>query len=164
MPEVLILMGSDSDIPTVQSAVDVLRRFGVAYEAHVSSAHRSPEKTCALVTGAAARGVKLILCAAGKSAHLAGVAAAHTALPVLGIPMQTSFAGGLDSLLSTVQMPSGTPVATFGTGTAGAANAALFAVQVLALNDGRLAAQFAEYKAQLAADVEKADQDKAAKL
>ena len=164
MPEILILMGSDSDIPTVQKAIDIFKKFGIAYEAHVSSAHRSPVKTHTLVTEAKGRGVKIILCAAGKAAHLAGVTAAHTTLPVLGLPMQTSFAGGLDSLLSTVQMPSGTPVATFGTGTAGAGNAALFAVQILALNNEELAARFLAYKEQLAADVEKADRDKAGNL
>lgn len=164
MPQILILMGSDSDIPTVQKSVDIFRQFGIEYEAHVSSAHRSPEKTHALVTGAEGRGVKLILCAAGKAAHLAGVTAAHTTLPVLGLPMQTSFGGGLDSLLSTVQMPSGTPVATFGTGTAGASNAALFAVQVLALEDRELAGKFADYKKKLADDVEKADREKAGNL
>ena len=164
MPKVLILMGSDSDIPTVNSAITMLKMFDIQYEAHISSAHRSPEKTAALVTSAKERGIKLILCAAGKAAHLAGVAASHTTLPVLGLPMQTSFAGGLDSLLSTVQMPSGTPVATFGTGRSGAANAGLFAVQVLALSDSVLAEKFAQYKQELAEEVEEKDRTKAAAL
>ena len=164
MPKVLILMGSDSDIPTVNSAIEMLKKFEIKYEAHISSAHRSPEKTTELVSGAKDRDFKLILCAAGKAAHLAGVAASHTPLPVLGLPMQTSFAGGLDSLLSTVQMPSGTPVATFGTGRAGAANAGLFAVQVMALSDPVLAEKFAAYKAELAAEVDEKDKEKAARL
>lgn len=164
MPKVLILMGSDSDIPTVNSAIEMLKKFDIKYEAHVSSAHRSPEKTAKLVMEAKARDFKLILCAAGKAAHLAGVAASHTTLPVLGLPMQTSFGGGLDSLLSTVQMPSGTPVATFGTGRSGAANAGLFAVQVMALSDPVLAEKFAAFKKELAEEVEEKDRTKAANL
>jgi len=164
MPEVLILMGSDSDIPTVNSAIEMLKKFEIAYEAHVSSAHRSPAKTTELVTNAQKRGFQLILCAAGKAAHLAGVAASHTTLPVLGLPMQTGFGGGLDSLLSTVQMPSGTPVATFGTGGSGAVNAALFAVQVLALASSSLAGKFSAFKEELAREVEEKDRTKAATL
>jgi phosphoribosylaminoimidazole carboxylase PurE protein len=155
--KVLILMGSESDLPTVRKAAEVFARFGVSYEMHVSSAHRSPEKTLALVKGAAGRGVRLLICAAGKAAHLAGVSAAHTTLPVLGLPMETGVAGGLDSLLSTVQMPAGTPVGCFGTGNAGATNAALFAVQVLALGDPQLAAAFEADRKRMADDVEEQD-------
>ena len=155
--KVLVLMGSASDLPTVEKALGILEEFGIGVERHISSAHRSPAKTVDLVTNAKARGFKLILCAAGKAAHLAGVSAAHTTLPVFGLPMATSVAGGLDSLLSTVQMPSGTPVATFGTGDAGAFNAGLFAVKVLALSDAALQEKLEAYTQKLADDVEVAD-------
>ncbi len=155
--KVLVLMGSASDLPTVEKALKILDEFGIEFEKHVSSAHRSPAKTLDLVVHAESRGFKIIICAAGKAAHLAGVSAAHTTLPVFGIPMATSVAGGLDSLLSTVQMPSGTPVATFGTGDAGAANAGLFAVKVLALSDADLQKKLTAYTQKLADEVEEAD-------
>jgi len=156
---VLILMGSISDKPAVDEAMAVLDRFGVSYSAHVSSAHRTPDKTVELVKEADnSEDVKVILCAAGKAAHLAGVAAAHTTKPVLGLPMATSVAGGLDSLFSTVQMPKGTPVGTFGTGNAGAYNSAVFAVQIMALSDKSLLKKLLEYKEDIVSDVARQDQ------
>ena len=134
-----IVMGSTSDWETMRAAARVLEEFGVAFEARAMSAHRTPKAVAEWTEGAAARGVKAIIAAAGGAAHLAGVVAAHTTLPVLGVPMPSKHLQGLDSLLSTVQMPKGIPVATFAIGEAGAANAALFAVALLALSDRALA-------------------------
>ena len=134
-PLVGIVMGSTSDWEAMKAAAKVLEEFGVAYEAKAMSAHRTPKAVAAWTEGAKANGVKAIIAAAGGAAHLAGVVAAHTTLPVLGVPMESKHLKGLDSLLSTVQMPKGIPVATFAIGEAGAANAALFAVALLALSD-----------------------------
>ncbi len=133
-PLVNIIMGSQSDWDTMQHARNILNEFGVANECRVLSAHRTPDETAEYVRSAADRGVETIIAAAGGAAHLAGVAAAHTVLPVLGVPMKGWALDGLDSLLATVQMPRGIPVATFAIGKAGAVNAALFAVSVLAAN------------------------------
>ena len=141
-----IVMGSTSDWETMHAAAKILEEFGVPYEAKAMSAHRSPKAVSEWATGAAARGMKAIIAAAGGAAHLAGVVAAHTTLPVLGVPMPSKHLQGLDSLLSTVQMPKGIPVATFAIGEAGAANAALFAVAVLALSDTGLAAKLDEFR------------------
>ena len=130
--DVLILMGSASDWKHLQGAVGVLRRMGLSFEARVSSAHRTPERTLELVRGAEARGCQAFICAAGMAAHLAGVVAAHTVRPVLGVPLPGGVLDGVDALLSTVQMPSGIPVATFAVGPAGAKNAAFFAAQIVA--------------------------------
>lgn len=157
MSKVLILMGSDSDWKVMQSAADVLKQFGVAYEAHVSSAHRTPARTAKLVSEARDNGFAAIICGAGAAAHLAGVAAAETTLPVLGVPLAATSLNGLDALLATVQMPAGVPVATFAIGEAGARNAALFAVQILAVGKKPLAAKLAAYKADMAAKVEEKD-------
>jgi 5-(carboxyamino)imidazole ribonucleotide mutase len=138
-PLTALLMGSDSDLPTVREACSVLEAFGVPFQVRVLSAHRSPEELVAFVKQAEADGVKIFIAAAGGAAHLAGVVAAHTTRPVLGIPIQTSALNGLDSLLSIVQMPAGVPVGTMAIGNAGARNAGLFAVQVLALADDTLA-------------------------
>lgn len=131
-PEVLILMGSASDWKHLQGAVEVLRKLGVGFEVHVSSAHRTPERTVELVRSAEAGGCRVFICAAGMAAHLAGVVAAHTVRPVLGVPLPGGVLDGVDALLSTVQMPGGIPVATFAVGSAGARNAAFFAAQVVA--------------------------------
>ena len=131
-PEVLILMGSSSDWKHLQGALEVLRSLGVTFEAHVTSAHRTPERTVELVQSAEAGGCRVFICAAGMAAHLAGVVAAHTVRPVLGVPLPGGVLDGVDALLSTVQMPGGIPVATFAVGSAGARNAAFFAAQVLA--------------------------------
>jgi 5-(carboxyamino)imidazole ribonucleotide mutase len=141
-----IVMGSTSDRETMQAAAKVLDEFGVPYEAKAMSAHRSPKAVSEWASGAATRGLKAIIAAAGGAAHLAGVVAAHTALPVLGVPMPSKHLQGLDSLLSTVQMPKGIPVATFAIGEAGAVNAALFVVALLALSDAGLAAKLDEFR------------------
>jgi len=142
-------MGSDSDLAVMQEAAKVLKQFEIPYEIGVYSAHRSPHRTLEYVRSAGERGLKVIIAGAGSSAHLAGVTAAETTLPVIGIPIDSSPLSGLDSLLSTVQMPPGVPVATMGVGNSGATNAAVFAVQILALGDERLARRLAEYKDQL---------------
>jgi 5-(carboxyamino)imidazole ribonucleotide mutase len=156
-PELLLIMGSDSDLPVMQEAADVLSRFGVAYEMRISSAHRSPARTMALASEAANRGIKIIIAGAGMAAHLAGVVAAKTILPVIGIPMPGGALNGVDALYSTVQMPAGIPVATMAIGKAGAKNAALFAIQILALTDELLAGLLREYRAEMDSDSEKAD-------
>ena len=148
-PLVGIIMGSDSDLAVMQEAAKVLKQFEIPYEIGVYSAHRSPHRTLEYVRSARERGLKVIIAGAGSSAHLAGVTAAETTLPVIGIPINSSPLSGLDSLLSTVQMPPGVPVATMGVGNSGATNAAVFAVQILALGDERLAGRLAEYKDQL---------------
>lgn len=156
-PQVLILMGSDSDYPVVASASEFLDKMGVAHEIKVSSAHRSPDRTEALVAGAEADGVKVFICAAGMAAHLAGVVASRTTRPVIGIPIDASPLGGMDSLLSTVQMPPGIPVATVAVGKAGAVNAAVLACQIIALGDKKLAAKLSENKKQMAEAVVERD-------
>jgi 5-(carboxyamino)imidazole ribonucleotide mutase len=142
-----IVMGSTSDWETMKAAAKMLEEFGVAYEAKAMSAHRTPHEVAAWAEGAAARGMKAIIAAAGGAAHLAGVVAAHTTIPVLGVPMPSKHLQGLDSLLSTVQMPKGIPVATFAIGEAGAANAALFAVAILAVTDKAIAKKLHEFRA-----------------
>jgi len=132
IPEVLILMGSASDWKHLRGAVEVLEGLGVSFEVHVSSAHRTPARTVDLVQTAEAGGCRVFICAAGMAAHLAGVVAAHTVRPVLGVPLPGGVLDGVDALLSTVQMPGGIPVATFAVGSAGARNAAFFAAQVIA--------------------------------
>jgi 5-(carboxyamino)imidazole ribonucleotide mutase len=151
-----IVMGSTSDWETMKAAAKMLKEFGVAFEAKAMSAHRTPRAVVKWVEGAPRRGVKAIIAAAGGAAHLAGVVAAHTTLPVLGVPMPSQHLKGLDSLLSTVQMPKGVPVATFAIGEAGAANAALFAVAILALSDKSLAKKLVKYREKQTAAVLKA--------
>ena len=141
-----IVMGSTSDWETMKAAAKVLEEFGVPYEAKAMSAHRTPQAVAEWAIGAAKNGKKAIIAAAGGAAHLAGVVAAHTTLPVLGVPMPSKHLQGLDSLLSTVQMPKGIPVATFAIGEAGAANAALFAIAVLSLSDQELAKKLDEFR------------------
>ena len=142
-----IVMGSTSDWETMKAAAKMLEDFGVPYEAKAMSAHRTPHAVAEWAEGAKKRGMKAIIAAAGGAAHLAGVVAAHTTLPVLGVPMPSKHLQGLDSLLSTVQMPKGIPVATFAIGDAGAANAALFAVALVALSDEKLAGKLSEFRA-----------------
>ena len=140
-------MGSTSDWETMKAAAKVLEEFGVPYEAKAMSAHRTPHAVAEWAAGAQKNGKKAIIAAAGGAAHLAGVVAAHTTLPVLGVPMPSKHLQGLDSLLSTVQMPKGIPVATFAIGEAGAANAALFAVALLALSDTTLHKKLSDFRA-----------------
>jgi 5-(carboxyamino)imidazole ribonucleotide mutase len=141
-----IVMGSTSDWETLKAAAKVLEEFGVPFEAKAMSAHRTPHAVAEWASNAQKNGMKAIIAAAGGAAHLAGVVAAHTMLPVLGVPMPSKHLQGLDSLLSTVQMPRGIPVATFAIGEAGAANAALFAVALLSLSDEKLARKLAEFR------------------
>ena len=151
MKKVAIIMGSDSDLPVVQKAADTLRTFGVPYEMHVYSAHRTPEQARDFSVNARSNGFGVIIAAAGMAAHLAGALAANTTLPVIGIPMKsTTFTNGIDALLSTVQMPSGIPVATVAVD--GAVNAALLAIEMLAITDEELAAKL---DAKRKADAEK---------
>ena len=152
-----IVMGSISDWDTMKAATKMLEEFGVPYEAKAMSAHRTPDLVAEWAKGAAKRGLKAIIAGAGGAAHLAGVLAAHTTLPVLGVPMPSKHLQGLDSLLSTVQMPKGIPVATFAIGEAGAANAALYAVAMLALSDKNLAAKLTEFRARQSEAVKKAE-------
>ena len=156
-PLVAILMGSDSDFPAMEEAAKILTEFQVPYEITVSSAHRSPDRTAEFARRAERRGVEVIIAGAGGAAHLAGVIAAHTILPVIGVPMESGLMG-LDSLLSTVQMPGGVPVATVSIGKAGARNAGILAVQVLSGKHQELKKSLVRYKASLAAKVEEAAQ------
>ena len=154
-PRVGILMGSDSDWSVMEQAAKVLEEFGVAHEARVLSAHRSPELVRRYAGAALARGLKVIIAAAGGAAHLAGVVAAHTTLPVIGVPIESKSLKGLDSLFSTVQMPKGVPVATVAIDNA--ANAAILAVQCLVLSDARLQQALAAHKRRLSAGTRNAD-------
>ncbi len=153
--KVAVLMGSDSDWPLVKRGVQVLKEFGIDFEVKVLSAHRTPEEAANFASGAAEQGIKVIMAAAGGAAHLAGVIAAHTTIPVIGIPVKGGALNGLDSLLSTVQMPSGIPVATVTLGSAGPVNAAVFAAQILALYDEDLAVRLSVYKGSLKQKVKK---------
>lgn len=161
MKKVAIIMGSDSDFPVVSKAVAELKAYGVPYECRVMSAHRTPSMACDFASDAKESGFGVIICAAGMAAHLAGVIAGHTTLPVIGIPMKSAALEGMDALLSTVMMPPGVPVATVGID--GAKNAALLAVQILALSDDELAQKLLEEKQKMAQGViakDKALQDK----
>ncbi len=155
--KVAIIMGSDSDLPVLQGAIKTLKEFGVPCEVHVMSAHRTPERACRFATEARQNGFGAIIAAAGKAAHLAGVLAAHTTLPVIGVPVKSSTLDGLDALLSTVQMPKGIPVATVAID--GADNAAILAVQMLAISDESLAAKMAKMKEDMTAAVIKKDEE-----
>ena len=147
-------MGSDSDMGVMQSAADVLKDFGVAFEITVASAHRSPQRAAVWASTAPERGIKVIIAGAGHAAHLAGAMAAHTSLPIIGVPIDSSCLQGMDALLATVQMPPGIPVATMAIGKPGARNAGILAVQILALADAGLSKKLAEYKQDMAAKVE----------
>jgi phosphoribosylamine--glycine ligase len=153
-PQVGIVMGSDSDLPVMTAARDFLQSMGISCEMTVASAHRTPARACDYASTARQRGLKVIIAGAGMAAHLAGVLAAHTTLPVIGIPIDASSLNGLDSLLSTVQMPPGIPVATMGIGKAGAKNGAILATQILSISDESLAVKLQEFKEQMAREVE----------
>jgi phosphoribosylaminoimidazole carboxylase PurE protein len=154
--KVLILMGSDSDAAIMKNSADVLSELGVACEMTVASAHRSPARVQRLLAEAPARGVQVFIVGAGAAAHLAGMVAAHTTKPVIGVPIDSSPLQGLDALLSTVQMPPGVPVATVAVGKAGATNAGVLAAEILALADSQLAGRLETYRSQLADKVEQA--------
>jgi phosphoribosylamine--glycine ligase len=159
-PQVGIIMGSDSDLGVMEETVAILRNFGVAFEITVASAHRTPRRAAEFAASARDRGIKVIIAGAGHAAHLAGAMAAHTTLPVIGVPIDSSVFQGFDALLSTVQMPPGIPVATVAVGKPGAVNAGILAVQILAVGDPVLADKLVNHKAAMAAKVE----EKAQKL
>jgi len=146
MASVGIILGSDSDLPLIKECFNILEEFGINYDVIVSSAHRSPEQTVEWVKSARGRGIGVIIAAA----HLPGVVASHTTLPVVGIPIETNLAGGLDSLLSIVQMPSGIPVGTMAAGKSGGANAALYALNILSVSDSKIEAQLEAYRKRMA--------------
>jgi len=154
-PRVGIVMGSDSDLNVMEGALGIFKKFGVPIEMTVASAHRSPQRAAEYAASARERGLKTIIAGAGHAAHLAGVLAAHTTLPVIGVPIDSSCLQGLDALLSTVQMPPGIPVATVSIGKPGAKNAAILAVQIMAASDDALSAQLAAFKQEMAVQVEK---------
>src|ERR1700723_925228 len=149
-----VLMGSDTDLPVMSEAGKVLDKFGIGYEMEVMSAHRTPGRAHEYATTAQSRGLKVLIAAAGAAAHLAGVIAANTTLPVIGVPMGNSALNGLDALLLTVQMPGGIPVATMAVDKAGAGNSAIFAAEILGLSDEKIAQKLVEHKAELARGVE----------
>lgn len=152
MKKVAIVMGSDSDFPTLKPAIEILKQFGVGFEVHVASAHRTPAKVKEIASGADERGIGAFIVAAGAAAHLGGVIASYTTLPVIGVPVNASL-GGVDALLATVQMPSGIPVATMAIN--GAKNAAIFAVEVFAVADAELAQKLKTYREDMVKSVEK---------
>lgn len=163
MPKkVALIMGSKSDLPVVSKAVDVLKSLDIPWEAHVMSAHRTPAAACEFAASAREKGFGVLIAAAGMAAHLAGVLAAHTTLPVIGIPVKSANLDGLDALLATVQMPKGVPVATVAID--GAANAAYLAAQILAVADEKLADRLAALKAKMAEEVMEADRQLRAEL
>lgn len=159
VPPVAIIMGSQSDWPTMRHAAEYLEKLGVAYEAKIVSAHRTPERLFNFARGAKARGYKVIIAGAGGAAHLPGMAAAMTTLPVLGVPVESKALSGQDSLLSIVQMPGGVPVGTLAIGKPGAINAGLLAAQILALNDPALAARLEEFREKQTASVSESPKD-----
>jgi len=149
-PKVCIVMGSDSDFTVMKAAADALKKFEIPFEISVASAHRTPARAAAFASGAKERGVAVIIAGAGHAAHLAGAMAAHTTLPIIGVPIDSSALSGFDALLSTVQMPPGIPVATVAVGKPGATNAGILAAQILALSDPDLAAKLDAYKQEMA--------------
>lgn len=154
MPKVGIVMGSDSDLEIMEAAAEILTKFGIPFEMTVASAHRSPTRASEFASSARKRGIKVIIAGAGHAAHLAGVIAAHTTLPVIGVPIDSSCLQGLDSLLSTVQMPPGVPVATVSLGKPGAKNAGILATQILAVADSELEKRLKAFKKEMAAQVD----------
>ena len=158
-PRVSIVMGSDSDLEVMREAEKRLDHFAISYETRILSAHRSPQKTIEYAESAQQRGVEVIIVGAGAAAHLAGVVASRTTLPVIGVPLDASSLRGMDALLATVQMPAGVPVATMAIGKAGAANAGIFAAQILGRKDPRVAARLARFKEELASGVERERQE-----
>lgn len=152
-PKIAVILGSDSDLPTMEEGLKVLRDFGVAFDLKIISAHRSPALVHDFARTAEKKGIEVIIAAAGGAAHLAGVIASMTRLPVIGVPMETGSLNGMDSLLSTVQMPYGVPVATMAIGKSGARNASIFALQILALSNSKIERELNAFKRRLEADV-----------
>jgi len=153
--EVSVIMGSDSDLPVMRDAVETLKKFGLSHEVKILSAHRSPDDVSKFAKGARKRGIKVIIAGAGGAAHLAGVVASLTTVPVIGVPMESKSLKGIDSLFSTVQMPSGIPVATMSIGSAGAKNAGILAAQILSVADKKLENKLDSHKESLASSVRK---------
>jgi 5-(carboxyamino)imidazole ribonucleotide mutase len=151
---VTLFLGSGSDFDVIKDGLEILKEFGVPFDLEVTSAHRSPERTLKLVRKAEEKGTEVFIAVAGKAAHLAGVVAAHTVRPVIGVPVESAALAGMDALLSTVQMPKGIPVATVTLGKTGGANAALLAIQILALNDAGLRKKLAAHRKKMAEEVE----------
>jgi phosphoribosylaminoimidazole carboxylase PurE protein len=158
-PKVAVVLGSDSDYPVIQDMIRILQEFGIPHEITVTSTHRSPERTHRYAVALEDRGIQVVIACAGAAAHLAGVLASHTILPVIGVPIDSSPLKGIDALLSTSMMPPGVPVATMAIGKAGASNAAVLAAQILARSDPDLARRLKEYKKQLADRVEERDRE-----
>ena len=156
-PIVAVVMGSESDMPVMEKAGDVLNEFGIGYQFRVLSAHRSPDEVIRFAKTASNNGIKIIIAGAGGAAHLAGVIASHTTLPVIGVPIHTKSLGGMDSLLSTVQMPGGVPVATMAIGEAGARNAGIFVLEMLGISDATISARLRRYKKGLVRSVKEKD-------
>jgi phosphoribosylaminoimidazole carboxylase PurE protein len=154
-PQVLIVVGSDSDLPIMEGAEDVLKELQIPYRMTIASAHRTPERAIRLAAEGEGKGIEVIIAGAGMAAHLAGVLASHTNLPVIGVPIDSSPLNGLDSLLSMVQMPSGVPVATMAIGKAGAKNAAIFSAQIIGRKDAKIAERLKEFRKKLAGEVDK---------
>lgn len=164
---VAIVMGSKSDLPSLKGAFEVFKEFGIEHEVRIMSAHRTPDEVAEFAKSAEDRGLKILICVAGMAAHLAGVVAAHTTLPVIGVPMACEPFNGLDALLAMVQMPPGIPVATVSAGAAGGRNSALLAVSILALSDAKLAAKLKSFRTSQAKKVQESDkalQDELSKL
>ena len=153
--QVLIVMGSDSDMPVMEETVKILQELGISYETVIASAHRTPERTTRLASEAEDKGIEVIIAGAGMAAHLAGVLAAHTIVPVIGVPIDSPPLNGLDSLLSTVQMPFGVPVATMAIGKAGAKNAAILSAQIIGRKDPEVVKRLKDYRKKMAEEVEK---------
>ncbi len=153
-PKVLIIMGSDSDLPVMEESAKMLEAFGVPFDMTLASAHRTPARTVSLVKAAEKNGVDVVIAGAGMAAHLPGVIASHTTLPVIGVPLEASPLKGMDALLSIVQMPPGIPVATVSVGKAGAKNAGILAVQILARKDAKLAGKLRAHREEMAKEVE----------
>jgi len=158
-PKVAVLMGSKSDLPALKGAFDIFREFNIEFTARVMSAHRTPEEALAFASSAEENGYQVLVCAAGMAAHLAGVVAAHTTLPVIGIPMSCAPFDGIDSLYSTVQMPPGIPVATVTVGKAGAKNAALYAASIIGLSDAATSSKLKEFRIKQTEIVKQADKE-----
>ena len=154
-PLVSVVMGSDSDFPIMSETINVLEDFGIPHEVFLTSAHRSPERTTSFAKGAAKKGIKVVIVGAGAAAHLAGVIASQSLLPVIGIPIDATALGGIDALLSIAQMPGGVPVATMAVGRAGAKNAALLAIRILAVEDKNLQKKLQAFIQKMAQDIEK---------
>jgi len=154
-PQVLIIMGSDSDLPIMACAEEILKKLKIPYEMTIASAHRTPERSVKIASEAEEKGIEVIIAGAGMAAHLAGVIAAHTILPVIGVPIDSSPLHGIDSLLSTVQMPPGVPVATMAIGKAGAKNAAILSAQIIGRKDKAIVKRLKDYRKKMAEEIEK---------